>query len=785
MTRQLRVAVLSGLFLLSSLAMVRYAQAQSAPSDSTAVMAQITDIPYFTLRDGMNSTLTLNNISPNSTPVTVTIYNLEGKAQVLKPITLAPHSFQQIELRDVIVGDEFDSGNLNVAYAGISMGVTCQVSVSNSAARVSFESRDVWGQQEMQGMMPSMTKNLSGILWLPQETTEGFLAVTNIGMNKETVHVSTGSKSKTISLYPRQTQLVKLSDEPGQHGPGASLVQLQQDGMPGDIVTTGFVLDLKRGYSSAFTMFDPGLTTSSHLAGAHLRIGKPEKSEDFPDGTYFRSPLLLANVSANPVVAHVSVDYTVREKVQMTPIDPKDADATEDKFKTVAAKTLTIAPGGVQRVELSDALQKLGIDRVTEAGVDVDYDTPPGTLIGHLVSVDQSGDYSFEVPIKDPAGMMENMEGIYPWTLEDGNNTVLHLKNTTNQPATGLLLFDYYTDGAFKTYDYPLISLEPYQTVAIDIRKLIESKTPDVLGHIIPADATHGQAQWRQEIPYSIIGRAEQTNVKEGIARSFSCTTACCINFVQTDYMSPGTLNGAAGGSGYLEAVQAGDSCNGVHFGPVADSTSGAWTTTNSNVATVSGSTVTYVGGGTAAIGASALYQYYTLTSSGNQCFRNTTYIPISAQVNVCVPASVRIVDDVASSVAGAQLVYNNYSNLYENEGTPTWGNDHCYTFQLVDSCGKDITAGNYEAVEHRTPFQMNPSGQQVLNNSTALLNGRWVDWMTYLWPASPGVPTGWLLKVNQTMHIVNQTTGRDDVVAAYCQYYDPYNVYHYSGSCQ
>ena len=203
MIRQLRVAVLSGLFLLSSLAMVHSVRAQNAPTvpSPEPVIAQTTNIPYFTLHDGMNSTLTLNNISPDSTPVTVTIYNLEGKAQVLEPITLAPHSFQQIELRDVIVGDEFASGNLNATYTGISMGVTCQVSISNPATRVSFESRDVWGQQDMQDMMPSMSKNLNGILWLPQETTEGFLAVTNIGMNKETVHVSTGSKSKTISLY--------------------------------------------------------------------------------------------------------------------------------------------------------------------------------------------------------------------------------------------------------------------------------------------------------------------------------------------------------------------------------------------------------------------------------------------------------------------------------------------------------------------------------------------------------------------------------------------------------
>ena len=103
---------------------------------------------------------------------------------------------------------------------------------------------------------------------------------------------------------------------------------------------------------------------------------------------------------------------------------------------------------------------------------------------------------------------------------------------------------------------------------------------------------------------------------------------------------------------------------------------------------------------------------------------------------------------------------------------------------QLVDSCGRDITTGNYLAVEHRNPFTMNPNNQSVVNINTSIVNGRWVDWMTYLYTQSPGVPSGWFLKVNQTIHVVNQSTGRDDPVATYCQYYDPYNVYHYSGAC-
>ena len=83
MTRQLRVVVLSGLFLLSLLAMVRSAKAQVTKPNIivTTHQRQITNIPYFTLRDGMSSTLTLQNLASTPTKVTLTIFNTEGRAQ--------------------------------------------------------------------------------------------------------------------------------------------------------------------------------------------------------------------------------------------------------------------------------------------------------------------------------------------------------------------------------------------------------------------------------------------------------------------------------------------------------------------------------------------------------------------------------------------------------------------------------------------------------------------------------------------------------------------------------
>jgi hypothetical protein len=747
-------------------------------------MDQMTNIPYFTLRDGMSSILTLNNVASTPTKVTVTIFNTEGRANVLDPITLNPHSVKEVQLAGV-VPEGFGSGNIQVAFHGIDMAVTCQVSVSNLEKRVSFESRE-------QDMMDFASVNSNGILWLPQKEALGFLALTNIAKNNVTIQLTIGSKIKVVTLTPRETQLLKLNEEfdraPQNDHHEATLVRLQHTGLAGDIITTGFVLNLKNGYSSGFAMRDPSIGRSSTLAGTHFRAGQPDPSEGFPEGTRFRSPLLLANVSANPVVAHVSVDYTVMDNQ-----DSRDngGDAQENSTRTpkdtvVKVKDLTIAPGNVARVELSDALD--GIGPIAEAGVDIAYDAEPGAVIGQLTSADQSGDYAFETPIKDPAGATETLAAAYPWTIDKGTDTVLHLKNTTADSASALVTFLFSGGG---TYYLDPIIFKPYESVAIDIQKIKESKRKDALQRVFPPDATYGQVQWHQDIPYSIIGRAEETNVKTGIARSFSCPVSCCYYAYTTYWLSTASsLTELAGSNIMVTGTGQTTDCNNVTYAPF-DSIPYSWSSDSITIASVSAGTdaddqtVNYVGAGTTKIwgnnfGPSWEYNFSpTGICQARHTYREWDYV----QVTTCVPASVRIIDDISTTVSGTQYVYNNCSAVYENEGSPTWGNTHCYTFQLVDSCGRDITSGNYRANEVRRVFRMNPN-QTVVDIPTPIINGRWVDWMTYLYTQSPGVPSGYFLKVNQTIHVINQVTGRDDPVATYCQYYDPYNVYHYSGAC-
>jgi hypothetical protein len=642
MTRQLRVAVVSGLLFLSSYAMVRSARAQSVPTKKPAqpVSDQMTNIPYFSLLDGMSSTLTLNNLAPTPTSVTVTIFNTEGRAHVLDTIALDAHSFKEIQLADVAPPD-FSSGNIEAAFKGTSMMVTCQVSVFSLKNRVSFESRE-------QDMMDFESANLAGILSLPKGAN-GFLAVTNVASNRVTFQLTAESLKQTVALFPRETHLFKLNDD--ESSPATTLVTLQHNGLPGDLITTGYVLNLNNGYSSGFAVLDPAINRSSTLAGAHFRVGEPDPSERFPEGTQFSSPLFLANVSAKPVVAHVSVDYTVKENQDSrSGNDDENKNSNETPKNTVAkVKDITIPPGAVQRVELSDALA--GVGQIAEAGVDIAYDAAPGSVIGQLTSVDQSGEYTFEVPIKDPDAMNARIESIYPWTVENGTLTVLHLKNTTKETVEAGALISFATG----TYQLGKLKLKPYQTIALDIQKLKVSQKPDILGRVFPSGATHGQLVWFQVTPYTVIGRAEDTDVAAGIARSFSCLTDCCGNYSDTFALVPYPMNGSVAGGAVFSATEDHWDCFGFELiWTGQQSKANSWTTDTPSVATVNSVGYTsFVGPGTAYITANFPITVYQWNPPDYQrCVGGGRNFGSSAPVNVNPPSHVKVVQDTQGFTA-------------------------------------------------------------------------------------------------------------------------------------
>jgi hypothetical protein len=173
--------------------------------------------------------------------------------------------------------------------------------------------------------------------------------------------------------------------------------------------------------------------------------------------------------------------------------------------------------------------------------------------------------------------------------LDSGFSTVLHLKNTINQPVFALVQVLY----GGGSYNLERLPLAPFQSIAVDLRALRDGQQKDIRDSVMPSDVEGGQVIWFEETVGSLIGRAEVRNVSEGVASSFSCGNPCsCPPASSNTYLTPGSSVGPMGGTAQFSAKEELRDCNNQLFGPYNRTSNSTWSSDHTNVFTVSGGLV-------------------------------------------------------------------------------------------------------------------------------------------------------------------------------------------------
>jgi hypothetical protein len=593
------------------------------PSDD-----QIMSFAYFIEQGDMTSTLRLNNNLLDPITATVIFFNSHGESFTAPLLTLPPQDVQRFRVAELTANapGDFHAGSVQVFYHGPSMAVTGQVSVASASSHVIFESFPTMA-------MGFASSRLDGIVWIPDAGTQASAALTNTTTDMLTVNIGSATNIKSLTLNAHETNVVDLKEFLiKRQDVGAALVSIEHNGTPGAIIVTGFALNEKTGFSCNLPFVDRATAKTAHLAGAHVRFGKPDGKEGFPAGTRFKAPLLIANAGDKPTEARVFVDYTIGGVAGRAQI----------------AK-LKLAPHQVRQVELSTAMARFGLSGpMDDAGIDIEMSGDPGAVIARLTSVDQSGDFAFDVPIKDPLAEMLRVGGSYPWRLDGGFTTVLHLKNTINQPVFALVQVRY----ASGSYNLERLPLAPFQSIAVDLRALRDGQQKDIRDSVMPSDVEGGQVVWFEETVGSLIGRAEVRNVAEGVASSFSCSDSCpCPPASSGAYLTPGSSVGPMGGTAQFSAMEQRQDCRGTVFGPYNRTSNSTWSSSNTSVFTVSGGLVSCLQPGSGTVTAQ-----FQATVYGQWCAPISIYPRASGPVQVYIPQLVGVFTSLVSGDDSATI---------------------------------------------------------------------------------------------------------------------------------
>ncbi|MCI0485378.1 MAG: hypothetical protein L0229_02145, partial [Blastocatellia bacterium] len=432
---------------------------------------------FWSVGDGFDSSIGLNNASNSELIIRPILYNLDGRGLPVKPIILPPRQQTVADIAGWIAesgGDQsFNQGNLILTYdAPDPAYLGAQLNISNPVSSLIFNVR-----HEMPANFTS--SRLEGLWWRHDDSSQLNLALTNTTDGKVTAQaIFTGEQGRRdpasfdFVLAPHQTRLLDLSkmrlpfSDGGKAGKAGGIAIIHTGG-PGAVVALGMVADSGAGFSSQFAFDDPAASRSQTLAAAHLMSGEPDVA-GFTKDTSFTTIAVLRNTSDEAVEVTPKVSFSSGQEPQTI---------------TLAARHLLAQQ--IEPLDLSAELNRAGISGpIRGAGLSLTHTGQPGSLTAHLSSFDQRRDQVFTVPLKDPKAKGSTLGGCYPWRIDGDFQSIVHIRNTTDEKSRFTIQLDW--EGG--SYSLPIQLLAPQQEVAIDIRRLRDEEIKDSTGRLIPKE---------------------------------------------------------------------------------------------------------------------------------------------------------------------------------------------------------------------------------------------------------------------------------------------------------
>lgn len=653
---------------------------------------------YYTLREGLTATLMLNNKGPEAILATPTFYSLAGTRLRLAPITVPATSYIDVDMHDVLAGadDEFREGSLKISYQGISQQLGAQVKL------VDGENSLIWAEQLVY-TTKYVSSRLESVWWRPYEDSQTRVVFSNTSSGSVTATITADGTSPVqsspliISLNPWETRvfdtMADIVGHPNGHIQEKGGISISHTGAPGAVLARMFIAAPAKGYSAAVQFIDPNATVLQRWHGNGLRLRNL-------NGNRVDPVFVARNNGAEASRIHAKIHFTRSDGSQ--------------GFVDIPERT--IPAGSTRKIDLSDFIEDAEVPgSITFGGIEVEYDTPRGSVVTSVQSVSRNGNHVFQVPMFDPANIPSSAGG-FPWKVDGDYTTIVYIKNETGQPRKYSARLKY-PGGVYSLRES---EIAPHQTVAVDFRSLRDSQTPGVGNLVIPLDAVYGQIGW------SMIGtenktlsaRSEQISLSGAVASTYSCAN-CCPSSRFYDTVNPAFAETPPGSNMQYFTIGIMTDCM-QNTTPIEGGAS--WTSLNSAIATVDNYSglAQAVSPGTTSI--TGDWMNFSWLDAGQQCWYNEYPGQGSGDIGVVGVQKVQYKgpnNDAFSDVAnplyvlkGSQINFKaipNPSTATFPSGQPVWagtsgatgtGTTTSVTFNTVSSSTGDYktvvaTAGN------------------------------------------------------------------------------------------
>lgn len=312
--------------------------------------------------------------------------------------------------------------------------------------------------------------------------------------------------------------------------------------------------------------------------------------------------------------------------------------------------TVEAATFRARELPIRDAIRPLGLNGMLNLAFS--YQGQPGALLLATGSVDRSGTYVFA---REPhaVGPCSGKSAVY-WRTDDGFDTMYSFWNPKEEAQDLTLTFHY---GEAQSYVFP-VHLDGNASAMIDVRQLMEMRTRDARGNVLPPSATEGSlsvsASSGKTDPINIVMNTGIYNPATATCGTISETCDGCTSF----NVSPNPYNTYSGRANQQMTF----GCTWTDGSSVGGFSNVTWSSANTSIVTVNSTSGVATPGsaGSTTISASAPNLPVSLgtfqTSQWIPCPTQTGSASSNVTVTCAVPTNFRQTSASCSSSTGKQL---------------------------------------------------------------------------------------------------------------------------------
>ncbi len=578
----------------------RLVRAQSDSSQGTpccsAVAPRQLEFPYYSLRDGFESTLLLVSDSPKPLDFVMAVHSRSGRTLLAPTMTIQPQQKLPVSMSALLgrlsadATGEFSEGSVSIYFNGTIMPLAGQLTMTDPAQGLVLQTEMVDNSPGL-GLLPPV---LNGLWWGLGAGRAANIAVSNTGEAAAVADVFLDFQgerhdSPALLFGPRETKVLSIAQlladlkfSPSQVPEGG--VTIVQRGAKRTLVAQGKITDPATGFSASLNFLDPTLQKANALHASGVPIGFPGKGSPYAGAGLFVPHVVVRNLTGAAQVVSITLEYPGESETQQTALAP-----------------LPLGPYSTADIAAGAALASLP-SPVPFCSIRIQYSGPPGSAIAEVASVESKSDLVIDGRLANEGDGWAG-SGAHPWHLDDETESVLFLTNMGDKDCR--MGFQVQAGGVL--YYLVDLALKPHETKPIDIRKLRDAQKADFRGHLIPADAADGSVLWIHIDEVPVMGRLVEIKRHKGVASSYQCQSCPCGTSYNSLFTSPTSASDLPSTPIPYYAEECDVDCNGNPY--YWDITSlSSWASDNVLACTVNNTTqkgmATVVGGGTANINA-------------------------------------------------------------------------------------------------------------------------------------------------------------------------------------